>query len=193
MKKVAIYIRYPYDGDGGIDIPQELTDFASIKKDWEVKEIFQDFNCSKKDKEKPEFERMINMCCNKEFDIILVLGIYQIAKDTIEFLNLEQILTKHNVKIYSKSNDTFVEIIDYLNNRSVESLLSFLNPADNSKEQVEERYNNMKFRLETLHKVRWSIGESLVDVCDKDYLIEAYELLNEVERRTWIYINEGEN
>ncbi|MFR1524180.1 MAG: recombinase family protein [Bacilli bacterium] len=193
MKKVAIYIRYPYDGDGGIDILQQLKDFSSTKKDWEVKEIFQDFNCSEKGKEKPEFERMINMCCNNKFDIILVLGIYQIAKDTTEFLNLEQILTKHNVKIYSKSNDMFVEIIDYLNNRSVESILSFLNPADNSEEQIDERYNNMKLRLETLQKVRWSVGESLIELFEMDYLIEAYEILNEVERRTWNYINEGTN
>ena len=59
MKKVAIYIRYPYDGDGGIDIHQQLIDFASTKKDWEVKEVFKDFICSAKNNENPEYDRMI--------------------------------------------------------------------------------------------------------------------------------------
>ena len=48
MCNVTIYIRYPYDGDGGIDVIKELKDFASSKEDWNVKEVFQDFNCSAK-------------------------------------------------------------------------------------------------------------------------------------------------
>ena len=191
MKKVAIYIRYHYDGDGGIDIHQQLIDFASTKEDWEVKEVFKDFNCSAKKKGKPEFDRMINMCCDREFDIILVIGIYHITRDTIEFLKLEKQLMEHNVKIYSKCNDSFVEVIEYLNKRSIESFLEFLNHTSSPEEKIEERFIEMKLRLETLQKVRWSVGESLVELAEKDYLIEAYELLNDVERKTWIYINEG--
>ena len=67
------------------------------------------------------------MCCNKEFDIILVIGVYHITRDTIEFLKLEKMLIEYNVKIYSKCNDSFVEVIEYLNKRSIESFLEFLN------------------------------------------------------------------
>ena len=33
--------------------------------------------------------------------------------------------------------------------------------------------------------------DSLSHQIDKDYLIEAYEILNDVERNVWRYINEG--
>ena len=36
MCNVAIYIRYPYDSDGGIDVIKELKDFASSKEDWTI-------------------------------------------------------------------------------------------------------------------------------------------------------------
>ena len=34
-------------------------------------------------------------------------------------------------------------------------------------------------------------SESIVEVAEHDYLIQAYEILNEVERNTWNYINGG--
>ena len=46
-------------------------------------------------------------------------------------------------------------------------------------------------RLETIHKLRWIILENLGnsdDVDDKEYYVEANEILNEVERDTWKYI-----
>ena len=190
MKNVAIYIRYPYDGDGGVDIHQQLIDFASSKEDWNVKEVFQDFNCSEK-KEKPEFDKLLNLCSKNEFDIILVMGIHHITRNTIDFLKLERTLADYGVKIYSKYQDSYVEIIEYLNNKSIENLASFLTAKPTEEDKINERYSEMQLRLETLQKIRMSIGECIVELKDKNYLIEAYEILNDVERNVWRYINEG--
>lgn len=190
MCNVAIYIRYPYDSDGGIDVIKELKDFASSKEDWSVKEVFQDFNWSAK-KEKPEFEKLLNLCSKNEFDIILVMGIHHITRNTIDFLKLERTLADYGVKIYSKYQDSYVEIIEYLNNKSIENLASFLTAKPTEEDKINERYSEMQLRLETLQKIRMSIGECIVELKDKDYLIEAYEILNDVERNVWRYINEG--
>ena len=48
MKRVAIYIRFPFDNDGGLNIEQNLRDFATTKEDWNVEEVFLEKNCSLK-------------------------------------------------------------------------------------------------------------------------------------------------
>lgn len=141
--------------------------------------------------EKPEFEKLLNLCSKNEFDIILVMGIYHITRKTIDFLKLETTLANYGVKIYSKYQDYYVEIIEYLNNKSIENLVSFLTAKPTEEDKINERYSEMQLRLETLQKIRMSIGEYIVELKDKDYLIEAYEILNDVERNVWRYINEG--
>ena len=175
MIKVAIYIRYPSDGDGGINLLEQLKDYAKNKnEDWTITEVFIDRNCSSK-KEKPELNRLLNKCKNKEFDLILVPGIYHITRDTIEYLKIEKQLIENEVIIYSKDLDSEVSIIDSLNNRSIESLISFVSSK----------------LTETLQKMRWIVSENIVEIAENDYLIHAYEILNEVEKDTWEYINEG--
>lgn len=142
-------------------------------------------------KGKPEFEKLLNLCSKNEFDIILVMGIHHITRNTIDFLKLERTLTDYGVKIYSKYQDSYVEIIEYLNNKSIENLASFLTAKPTEEDKINERYSEMQLRLETLQKIRMSIGECIVELKDKDYLIEAYEILNDVERNVWRYINEG--
>ena len=141
--------------------------------------------------EKPKFEKLLNLCSKNEFDIILVIGIHHITKNTIDFLKLERTLTDYGVKIYSKHQDSYVEIIEYLNNKSIENLVSFLSAKPPEEDRINERYSEMQLRLETLQKIRMSIGKCIVELKDKDYLIEAYEILNDVERNVWRYINEG--
>ena len=141
--------------------------------------------------EKPEFEKLLNLCSKNEFDIILVMGIYHITRKTIDFLKLETTLANYGVKIYSKYQDYYVEIIEYLNNKSIENLVSFLTAKPTEEDKINERYSEMQLRLETLQKIRMSIGEYIVELKDKDYLIEAYKILNDVERNVWRYINEG--
>ena len=135
--------------------------------------------------EKPEFEKLLNLCSKNEFDIILVMGIYHITRKTIDFLKLETTLANYGVKIYSKYQDYYVEIIEYLNNKSIENLVSFLTAKPTEEDKINERYSEMQLRLETLQKIRMSIGEYIVELKDKDYLIEAYEILNDVERNVW--------
>ena len=49
----------------------------------------------------------------------------------------------------------------------------------------------MQLRLETIQRMRWIISEGIVEISEHDYLIHAYEILNEVEKDAWKYINTG--
>lgn len=191
MLRVAIYIRFPFDSDAGINIEQNLKDFASTKDNWEVKEVFVEKNCSIKRTDKTELNKLLNKCNNKEFDIVLVKGIYHITKETIKFIEIEKELADNNVVIYSQDLDTEVSIINTLNERNVETLFNFLTARITEDEARNERYSEMELRLETLQKIRWAVSENIVEIEEHDYLIQAYEILNEVEKATWDYINTG--
>ncbi len=39
--------------------------------------------------------------------------------------------------------------------------------------------------------MRWIISEGIVEIAEQNYLIQAYEILNEVEKEAWEYINTG--
>ena len=189
--RVAIYIRFPFNNDGGLNVEQQLKDFASSKPDWEVKEVFIEKSCSLKRTDKTELNKLLDKCKGGEFDIILVQGIYHITRETLKYLKIETELAKNNVTIYSQELDTEFSIINSLDERNVESLFSFLRAKMTDDFARNERYSEMQLRLETLQKMRWYISESIVEVAEHDYLIQAYEILNEVERNTWNYINGG--
>lgn len=191
MKRVAIYIRFPFDSDGGLNIEQNLKDFASTKEEWEVKEVFLEKNCSFKRTDKTELNKLLNKCNNKEFDIMLVKGIYHITRETLKFIEIEKELLDSDVVIYSQELDSEVSIINSLNERNVEALLSFLTSKITEDEARNDRYNEMQLRLETIQKMRWIISEGIVEIAEQDYLIQAYEILNEVEKEAWEYINTG--
>lgn len=191
MKRVAIYIRFPFDNDGGLNIEQNLKDFASTKEDWEVKEVFLEKNCSLKRTDKTELNKLLNKCNNKEFDIVLVKGIYHITKETLKYLEIEKELYDNDVVIYSQELDSEINIYDSLNERNVETLLAFLTSKITEDEARNERYNEMQLRLETIQRMRWIISEGIVEIAEHDYLIHAYEILNEVEKDAWEYINTG--
>lgn len=191
MKRVAIYIRFPFDSDGGLNIEQNLKDFASTKEEWEVKEVFLEKNCSFKRTDKTELNKLLNKCNNKEFDIVLVKGIYHITRETLKFIEIEKELVDSDVVIYSQELDSEISIINSLNERNVEALLSFLTSKITEDEAKNDRYNEMQLRLETIQKMRWIISEGIVEIAEQDYLIQAYEILNEVEKEAWEYINTG--
>ena len=79
MKRVAIYISFPYDSECGLNIEENLKKFSLTKDDWEVKEVFLEKNCSLKRTDKTELNKLLNKCNNKEFDVVLVKGIYYIT------------------------------------------------------------------------------------------------------------------
>jgi len=191
MKRVAIYIRFPFDSDGGLNIEQNLKDFASTKDDWIIEEVFLEKNCSVKRTDKTELNKLLNKCNNKEFDIVLVKGIYHITRETLKFIEIEKELLDSDVVIYSQELDSEVSIINSLNERNVEALLSFLTSKITEDEARNDRYNEMQLRLETIQKMRWIISEGIVEIKEQDYLIHAYEILNEVEKEAWEYINTG--
>lgn len=191
MKRVAIYIRFPFDSDGGLNIEENLKEFASTKDDWIIEEVFLEKNCSVKRTDKTELNKLLNKCNNKEFDIVLVKGIYHITRETLKFIEIEKELLDSDVVIYSQELDSEVSIINSLNERNVEALLSFLTSKITEDEARNDRYNEMQLRLETIQKMRWIISEGIVEIAEQDYLIQAYEILNEVEKETWEYINIG--
>lgn len=191
MKRVAIYIRFPFDSDGGLNIEENLKEFASTKDDWIIEEVFLEKNCSVKRTDKTELNKLLNKCNNKEFDIVLVKGIYHITRETLKFIEIEKELLDSDVVIYSQELDSEVSIINSLNERNVEALLSFLTSKITEDVERNDRYNEMQLRLETIQKMRWIISEGIVEIKEQDYLIHAYEILNEVEKEAWEYINTG--
>lgn len=191
MKRVAIYIRFPFDSDGGLYIEENLKEFASTKDDWIIEEVFLEKNCSVKRTDKTELNKLLNKCNNKEFDIVLVKGIYHITRETLKFIEIEKELLDSDVVIYSQELDSEVSIINSLNERNVEALLSFLTSKITEDVARNDRYNEMQLRLETIQKMRWIISEGIVEIAEQDYLIQAYEILNEVEKEAWEYINTG--
>ena len=58
--RVAIYIRFPFNNDGGLNVEQQLKDFASSKPDWEVKEVFIEKSCSLKRTDKTELNKLLD-------------------------------------------------------------------------------------------------------------------------------------
>ena len=60
--RVAIYIRFPFNNDGGLNVEQQLKDFASSKPDWEVKEVFIEKSCSLKRTDKSELNKLLDKC-----------------------------------------------------------------------------------------------------------------------------------
>ena len=102
--RVAIYIRFPFNNDGGLNVEQQLKDFASSKPDWEVKEVFIEKSCSLKRTDKTELNKLLDKCNNGEFDIILVQGIYHITRETLKYLKIETELAKNNVTIFLSTN-----------------------------------------------------------------------------------------
>lgn len=190
MKRVVIYIRFPFDNDGGLNIEQQLKDFAT-NKGWEVKDIMVEKNCVLKRTEKTQLNDLLNKSKKKEFDIVLVKGIYHITRDTLKYLEIEKELSDNGVIVYSQELDSEINIKESLNEKNVESLLSFLTDEITEDRARNERYLEMQLRLETLLKIRWAVGEAIVDIVDQEYLIQAYEILNEMEKLTWDYINGG--
>lgn len=58
------------------------------------------------------------------------------------------------------------------------------------------RLSDSSLRLETIHKLRWIVLENMGNsdnVNDKEYYVEANEILNEMEKETWEYINGESN
>lgn len=65
-----------------------------------------------------------------------------------------------------------------------------------SDQERERRLSDYELRLKTLHQMRWSLLQIAHDIkedhtkCyDDEFYVEANEIINEVERKVWKYIN----
>lgn len=187
MKRIVIYLNYPYDDGYQVCLVNQLKSFVIEHEDWILKEVIIE-NAINGNKE--NFNKLMNMCCNKEFDILVVKHIYHLTADIMRYLEIEKILSDNNISIYSQENMAEVNMRKLLNKKNIDSLLKYLSlEAGDTKD---ERYYEMQLRLETLQKIRMIVSENIVELSETDYLIHAYEILNEAEQEAWNYINTGE-
>ncbi len=187
MKRVVIYLNYPYDDGYQECLVSQLKNFVIEHEDWILKEVIIETALNG---DKENFNNLMNMCCNKEFDILFVKHIYHLTTDVMKYLDIEKIFTENNITIYSQENMAEVNMRKLLNKKNLDSLLKYL--SQETGDTKDERYYEMQLRLETLQKIRLIVSENIVELSETDYLIHAYEILNEAEQEAWNYINTGE-
>ena len=63
--------------------------------------------------------------------------------------------------------------------------------SDEEKEDLEKmnRLMDSELRLRTIHELRWILLGLSEDIKDHDVYIEGQEILSEMERQVWKYIN----
>lgn len=104
MKKVAIYSRKSKETDTGESIKNQIQickDYFARKHDVFLFEIFQDEGFSGSNVNRPEFQRMMLLAKNKEFDIIACYKIDRIGRNIIDFMNTFDELEKNNIDLVS--------------------------------------------------------------------------------------------
>lgn len=187
MKRVVIYLNYPYDDGYKKTILNQLKEYITEYEDWILKEIFVETIV---DGNKQKLNEVIKMGCNKEFDILVVKNIYHLTTEVMKYLEIEKIFSENDINIYCQEHKSLVNLSKLLNKKNIDSLINYL--SQDTGDTKDDRYYEMQLRLETLQKLRLIVSESIVDINDTDYLIHAYEILNEAEKEAWDYINTGE-
>lgn len=187
MKRVVIYLNYPYDDAYKITLINQLKEFINESEEWILKEIFVETTINGN---KEKLNKIIKMGTNKEFDILVVRNIYHLTTEVMKYLEIEKLFKDNNIFIYSQEHKAVVNLSKLLNKKNIDSLINYL--SQETGDTREDRYYEMQLRLETLQKLRLIVSESIVDINDTDYLIHAYEILNEAEKEAWDYINTGE-
>ena len=64
--------------------------------------------------------------------------------------------------------------------------------SDEERRKEKEKMNRLmdsELRLRTIHELRWILLGLSEDIKDHDVYIEGQEILSEMERRVWKYIN----
>jgi len=64
--------------------------------------------------------------------------------------------------------------------------------SDDERRKEKEKMNKLmdsKFWLRTIHELRWILLGLSKDIKDHDVYIEGQEILSEMERQVWKYIN----
>ena len=191
MKNVAIYTRFPFDNDGGLDVVGKIKEFALNKPEWIVTDVFIDRNCKITNDDRPEFEKLLEKCKTDKIDIILVPEIFYITRSVITLFEIEKRLSENNVVLYSKSLDKEVELTKLLENINIDSLVSYLTRRWTEEERIKSRYVEMQSSFKTLYLMRTTLNDNIVQEENLEHLVEAHDYINQVEKRLWNYVYRG--
>ena len=190
MKRVAIYINCLFEGKYANKHIEEMKTFALNKKDWIIKDIFVDTNTIK-DNEKKEFNKFYENMEKNEYDILLVEKLTDLASKTLLYLAMEETIYDYGVTIYLKDLDCEIKLGEIIDNRIPDSLLEILTKKRTKEENQNNRLSEMKFSLQTLHLMRCTLSDNIVQEENNEHLLEAYDFINQAESKIWKYI-EGE-
>ena len=186
MKRVAIYIRYPFEIKRINEDVEELKTFALNKKDWIIKDVFVDVGC-KDFNDRPEFSKLFKNIEKYEYDIILVRSISDLSPSTRTYLAMEETINDYNIAIYSKELDCEIELGEILDNKHPDSTFKLVTNKRTKEENINLRLAEMKFSLETLYLMRCTLSDNIVQEENHEHLLEAYDFINQAEKKIWKY------
>ena len=85
-----------------------------------------------------------------------------------------------------------VLVHNYLNYLRKEQMMENNLISDEERRKEKEKMNRLmdsELRLRTIHELRWILLGLSEDIKDHDVYIEGQEILSEMERQVWKYIN----
>ncbi len=81
----------------------ELTDYCE-KNNWNILKVFANkVSGAKKLEERPEIQEMISFVKNNQVDMVVVLSIDRLGRNTLEALKLIQLLNENHIALYVKN------------------------------------------------------------------------------------------
>ena len=81
----------------------ELTDYCE-KNNWNILKVFANkVSGAKKLEERPEIKEMISFVKNNQVDMVVVLSIDRLGRNTLEALKLIQLLNENHIALYVKN------------------------------------------------------------------------------------------
>ena len=103
MEKVVILARVSTDKQDYERQVNELTDYCR-KMDWEVEKVFTNkVSGAKKNEEREEIQELISYVNSNQIRRVVCLEISLMGRNTLEALNVIQILNEHKVSLYVKN------------------------------------------------------------------------------------------
>lgn len=149
--RAAIYVRVSTEEQAAegysIDAQKELLQDYCIVEGWEIAGIYEDDGYSGRNIRRPAYQRMMTEMDN--WDVLLVIKMDRIHRNSRNFMNMMEALTKHGKMFVSQS-----EALDTTNalGRFVVDMIQRL--AQLESEQIGERtYMGMREKAETLETV----------------------------------------
>jgi DNA invertase Pin-like site-specific DNA recombinase len=177
--RVAIYTRKSVYRENSESIETQIKLCKNYFNGKNEYEIFEDEGFSGKNTNRPAFKRMIALCKMKKFDAVVVYKIDRIARNMVDFVNIYDILSKHEINLVSITEqfDTSSPM-----GRAMMFMLAIF--ADMERENIRQRVkDNM---LELAKKGCWTGGTTpkgyaLTKIDGKSYLkLEDEEFIKDM-------------